>query len=71
MGIVEEISIFTTNLATLDNLAVIVPNAQITGGSITNFSAKDTRRVDMTSEIAYDDNISAAKEAIWDCVESR
>ncbi len=65
MGIVEEISIFTTNLRTPDNLAVIVPNAQITGGSITNFAAKDTRRVDMTFGIAYDDNISAAKEAIW------
>jgi len=65
MGIVEEISIFTTNLRTPDNLAVIVPNAQITGGSITNFSAKDTRRVDMTFGISYDDNISAAKEAIW------
>lgn len=48
MGIVEEISIFTTNLRTPDNLAVIVPNAQITGGSITNFAAKDTRHVDMT-----------------------
>tara|TARA_Y100000385_G_C13059788_1_gene623799 strand:+ start:44 stop:799 length:756 start_codon:yes stop_codon:yes gene_type:complete len=65
MGIVEEISIFTTNLRNPDNLAVIVPNSQITGGSITNFAAKDTRRVDMTFGIPYDDNIKAAKEAIW------
>jgi len=64
-GIVEEISIFTTNLRTPDNLAVIVPNSHITGGSITNFAAKDTRRIDLTFGVSYDDNIEAAKEAIW------
>ncbi len=69
-GIVEEISIFTTNLRTPDNLAVIVPNAQITGGSITNFAAKDTRRIDLTFGVAYDDNIAAAKEAIWSVIKA-
>lgn len=64
-GIVEEISIFTTNMRTPDNLAIIVPNAKITNGSITNFAAKDTRRVDMTFGISYHDDVSAAKEAIW------
>ena len=65
-GIVEEISIFTTNMRTPDNLAMIVPNSSITNGSITNFAAKDTRRVDLTFGIAYDDNIEVAKKAIWD-----
>jgi|UniRef100_UPI0040499A26 small conductance mechanosensitive channel len=65
-GIVEEISIFTTNLRTPDNLAVIVPNAKITDGSITNFAAKDTRRIDLTFGIAYDDDISVAKKVIWE-----
>ena len=65
-GIVEEISIFTTNLRTPDNLAVIVPNSAITGGSITNFAAKETRRIDLTFGIAYDDDISVAKKAIWE-----
>ncbi|MCF7689816.1 MAG: mechanosensitive ion channel [Cephaloticoccus sp.] len=64
-GIVEEISIFTTNLRTPDNLAVIVPNAAITGGSITNFAAKENRRIDLTFGIAYDDDIKVAKKAIW------
>ncbi|MFM1852495.1 MAG: hypothetical protein RIS54_2179 [Verrucomicrobiota bacterium] len=63
-GIVEEISIFTTNPRTTDNLAVIVPNSAITGGSITNFAAKDTRRIDLTFGIACDDDIGAAKKAI-------
>ncbi len=65
-GIVEEISIFTTNMRTPDNLAMIVPNSGITGGSITNFAAKDTRRINMTFGIAYDDDISEAKKAIWE-----
>ncbi len=65
-GIVEEISIFTTNLRTPDNLGVIVPNSSITGGSITNFSAKDTRRVDLTFGISYDDDITTAKRVIWE-----
>lgn len=69
-GIVEEISIFTTNLRTPDNLAVIVPNSHITGGSITNFAAKDTRRIDLTFGVAYDDNIEAAKKAIWDVIKA-
>lgn len=69
-GIVEEISIFTTNLRTPDNLAVIVPNSAITGGSITNFAAKETRRIDLTFGIAYDDDISVAKKAIWEVLNS-
>lgn len=64
-GIVEEISIFHTHLRTPDNLKVIVPNSQINGGTITNFSAKDTRRCDMTVGVSYDDDLKAAQAAIW------
>lgn len=64
-GIVEEISIFHTHLRTPDNLAVIVPNSQISGGTITNFSAKDTRRCDLTIGVSYDDDLRVAKEVIW------
>ena len=65
-GIVEEITLFTTNMKTPDNKAVIVPNAAITGGSITNFSAKKERRVDFVFGIGYGDDIKKAKEVIWD-----
>lgn len=69
-GIVEEISLFTTNLRTPDNLGVIVPNAAITGGSITNFAAKETRRVDLTFGISYDDDIATAKRVIWEVLKA-
>ena len=65
-GTVEEIRIFTTQLKTPDNKTIIIPNAQITSGSITNYSAKDTRRVDMVFGIGYDDDIKKAKQVISD-----
>lgn len=66
MGAVEEITIFTTNLTSPDNKAIIVPNGAIMGGSITNFSAKDTRRVDFVFGVSYDDDIKKVKEIVWE-----
>jgi len=63
-GSVEAIQIFNTIMKTPDNKKVIIPNSQITGGSITNYSAMDTRRVDMVFGIGYDDDIKKAKETL-------
>jgi small conductance mechanosensitive channel len=64
MGTVEEIQIFTTALKTPDNKQIIIPNAQVTGGNITNYSAKDIRRIDMVFGIGYGDDIKKAKETL-------
>jgi small conductance mechanosensitive channel len=64
MGVVEEIGIFTTKMRTGDNKEVIVPNGQMFGGIITNYSKRDTRRVDMVFGISYGDDIRKAKEII-------
>ncbi len=64
-GIVEEISIFNTNMRTPQNQVVICPNGQITGGTIVNYSAKDTRRIDLTMGVSYDDDLKLAKDTIW------
>ena len=63
-GSVEEIQIFATHFKTPDNKAVIVPNAAISGGNITNYSAKDTRRIDLVFGIGYGDDIRKAKEIL-------
>jgi small conductance mechanosensitive channel len=60
-GSVEAIGIFSTTLITPDNRVTIVPNGNIYGNNITNFSAKDTRRVDMTFGCGYDDDIRVVK----------
>ena len=64
MGTVKEIQIFNTILAHPDNRKIIVPNAQVTGGNITNFSAIENRRIDLVFGISYSDNIKKAKEAL-------
>ena len=63
-GVVEVIRIFNTQLRTGDNRELTVPNAQIFGGTITNVSARDTRRIDMVVGIGYDDNIQQAIEVL-------
>ena len=63
-GVVEEINIFSTRLRTGDNRTVIVPNGPIFSGTITNNSARKTRRIDMVFGIGYDDDIKQAKHII-------
>ena len=63
-GVVQEISIFTTIFNTPDNKRVIVPNSSVMGGNITNYSANDTRRVDLSAGIGYADDIDKARTAI-------
>ncbi len=60
-GVVQSISIFTTTMTTPDNKEIIVPNGAIMSNNITNYSARDTRRVDMVFSISYDDDIRKAK----------
>ena len=68
MGTVEDINIFNTLFKTGDNKVVIVANSNIISGNITNFSAKDTRRVDMTFGIGYDDDLKLAKQTLIDII---
>ena len=67
-GVVEKIQIFTTIMKTGDNREIIVPNGAIFGGVITNYSARDTRRVDMIFGIGYDDDLLKAKQILKDII---
>lgn len=69
-GTVLEIQIFTTTLKTGDNRLIHIPNGKIIAGNIVNFSANDTRRVDMVFGISYDDDIKKAKTIIEDVLKS-
>jgi len=59
-GSVQDIQLFTTVLATPDNVKVMVPNAQIYGGVIRNYNAYETRRIDLAVGIGYGDSIEDA-----------
>jgi small conductance mechanosensitive channel len=64
VGKVVEIGIFTTTLYSPDNQKIIIPNAAVTGGTITNVNANDTRRVDLTAGIGYGDDIGKAQKVL-------
>ncbi|MGR3760603.1 mechanosensitive ion channel family protein [Roseobacteraceae bacterium NS-SX3] len=63
-GTVMDLNLFFTELSTPDNVQIIVPNGQAWGAIITNYSAHDTRRVDLTFGIDYGDSADRAKEII-------
>lgn len=69
-GVVAKILVFTTELNTGDNKRVIIPNGQAMGGTITNYSANDTRRVDLIFGISYGDDIDKAKAALQAVVDA-
>lgn len=63
-GVVEKISIFSTVMRTPDNKEVTVPNGSIYSDNIINYSARDTRRVDLVFSISYSDDIQKAREVM-------
>ncbi len=63
-GVVKEIQIFSTTIATPDNIRITVPNGALFGGTIKNYNGYDTRRVDMVMGIGYDSDIGKAMEII-------
>jgi small conductance mechanosensitive channel len=63
-GSVQEIRIFSTTLTTPDNKLIIIPNAQVASGTITNYSANDQRRVDLVFGVGYDDNLKVARDVL-------
>lgn len=69
-GTVAEVQILTTTLKTPDNKTIIVPNSQIMGNIITNYSANETRRVDMVFGIGYGDDIDKARAVMKEVVEA-
>jgi small conductance mechanosensitive channel len=63
-GKVDSMSLFSTHIRTFDNKVMIVPNNAVWGGTITNATASDTRRVDMVFGIGYEDDIETAKNVM-------
>jgi small conductance mechanosensitive channel len=63
-GTVLQVQILTTVLKTGDNKQITVPNGQIMGSIITNYSANDTRRVDMIVGVSYDDDLDKVRATI-------
>jgi small conductance mechanosensitive channel len=67
-GVVEEVLIFATKLRTGDNKELTIPNGAITGRTITNYSAKPMRRIDLVIGVSYDADLAQTKTLLKDVV---
>jgi small conductance mechanosensitive channel len=65
-GTVRQINLFNTVLVTADMVYIAVPNSQIFGAAITNYSREPTRRINIIVRIDYDDDIGKAQEILLD-----
>ncbi len=67
-GSVKEVGIFTCTLSTPDNVQISVPNSSIFGQTIMNYSANDTRRIDMVIGVGYGDDLGVAVRTCMDVI---
>lgn len=63
-GTVEDIKLFYTHIVTPDNKAVVIPNGQLANNVIVNASAKDSRRVEIITSVAYGSDIAKVKDVL-------
>ncbi|MGS0679648.1 mechanosensitive ion channel family protein [Shewanella sp. 125m-7] len=69
-GTVDEITIFSTRLLTPDNKVVIAPNSAMMHGNIVNYSAMETRRLDLVIGVSYDANLAETKKVLAGILEN-
>lgn len=65
VGVVREIELFTTKITTLNHKTVIIPNAQLTGDKIVNFTETEQLRIDLEYGVSYGDDIDKVKEILY------
>lgn len=63
-GTVKAITLFTTELATTDNVQIIVPNGSAWGTTVTNYSTYATRRLELSVGISYEDSMDKGIETL-------
>lgn len=68
-GTVKAITLFTTELATVDNKKVIIPNGMVWDNPIVNYSGCETRRVDLVFGVSYSADLNQAMRSIRSVVE--
>ena len=61
-GVVKEITLFYTTLLTVDNRRIIIPNGTLMNANVTNFSAEETRRVDLVFSCGKGENVQKVQD---------
>ena len=69
IGLALQGSLSNTSLTTIDNKVVLIPNGSLSNGSLVNYSAKDTRRVDLVFAVSYESDILKVRGILKDIVQ--
>ncbi len=69
-GSVQEINFMFTTITTVDNKKITVPNSKLVTGSLINYGANPTRRVDFTFSVAYESDVELVKKIVVDVMKS-
>lgn len=69
-GTVKEIQLFYTKLSTIDNKIIVIPNGTLSNTSLTNVTASNMRRLDLSIGISYESDLKKAKEIIANLIEN-
>ena len=64
MGTVKDITLNYTELAAVSNVQIIIPNSQVWGNTIINYSSYDTRRAEWVFGVGYGANLKLAEDTI-------
>lgn len=67
-GKVEKIGIFYTHMLTVDNKQTLIPNGTLANGIVTNYTAQDRRRVDLTFTVGYEEDVRRVKKALYEVI---
>lgn len=67
-GTVEEIGLFYTQLVTIDNKLILIPNGTLSNGSLINYSAKEQRRVDLIFSVSYENDLMHVKNVLGNII---
>lgn len=69
-GTVKQVDLFQTQLNSIDNKRIYIPNSDVLSSTITNYSAESARRVDVAFPVSFDTPAAMAEAAIRDCIAS-
>lgn len=69
-GTVREISIFSTNIVSVDNKSIYIPNGTVSNATIINFTREKTRRVDHVISISYNNDAKKAISVISEVIKN-
>lgn len=67
-GLVKTVGLFYTQMNTLDNVAISIPNGDVTASAVNNYSREPMRRVDRTFCASYESSTEEVKAAIFDAI---